>query len=82
MGSSFKEGIFKDGLESALILWAKQPKPTIKDSAGSQAQMDKMVRESPQSAQISEQAMVVIEETTTSVAPDLPSVAQRPFPLS
>jgi hypothetical protein len=79
MGSSFKQGIFKDGVESAVRLWAE---PIIKERDGSQTQMDKMVRESPQSAQISEQAMVVIEETTISVAPDLPCVAQRPFPLS
>jgi hypothetical protein len=79
MGSSFREGIFKDEVESALKKWAK---PTIKERAGSQTQMHKMARESPQSAQISEQAMVVIEETTISVAPDLPCVAQRPFPLS
>lgn len=79
MGSSFKEGIFKDDVGSALRLWAK---PTIKERAGSQTQMLKMARESPQNVQISDQAMVVIEETTTSVAPDLPSVAQPPFPLS
>jgi hypothetical protein len=79
MGSSFKEGFFNDDVGLALKSWAIT---TTKESAGSQTQMDKMARESPQSAQISEQAMVVIEETTTSVAPDLPSVAQRPFPLS
>lgn len=90
MGSSFKEGIFDEAMGSTLKIWAKPRRwGKSKERGGSspaeasQTQMHKMARESQQNAQISEQAMVVIEEiTTTSVASELPSVAQPPFPSS
>lgn len=90
MGSSFKEGIFDEAMGSTLKIWAKPRRwGKSKERGGSspaeasQTQMHKMARESQQNAQISEQAMVVIEEiTTTSVSSELPSVAQPPFPSS
>ena len=47
----------------------------------SQIQMQKMAKESPQNDPISEQAIVVIEETTTSIT-EHTSVAQLPFTSS
>ena len=88
MGSTFKEGIFEETVGTSVRIWAKHSGGKRKERAASgpaeatQIQMHKMATESPQNAQISEQAMVVIEETTTSVASELPSVAQPPFPSS
>ncbi|KAE8007845.1 hypothetical protein FH972_004408 [Carpinus fangiana] len=88
MGSTFKEVLFAEAVGTAVKTWASGGKSKRKERAASgpaqasQTQMHKMATELPQNAQISEQAMVVIEETTTSVASELPSVAQPPFPSS
>jgi hypothetical protein len=79
MGSTFKETLFEEAVGRAVGAWASGGKSKRKERAASgpaeesQTQMHKMATESPQNAQISEQAIVVIEETTTSVASELPA---------
>jgi hypothetical protein len=85
MGSAFKKGIFEEFVGSSMTHWVegirKRRDRTSSSNAASQIQMQKMDKESPQNAQISEQAIVVIEETGTSIT-ELPSVDQLPFSLS
>ncbi|KAM3714982.1 hypothetical protein ACB094_01G374700 [Castanea mollissima] len=76
MGSAFKSGMFEEHVESVFKHWAKGKHSD--QTVESQIQMQKMVKESPQNGQISEQAIVVIEETSTSIT-ELPSLAQLPF---
>ncbi|XP_059447671.1 MLO-like protein 13 [Corylus avellana] len=90
VGSRLKEGIFEETTGTSVRIWAKRSGGKRKERAesrpaeASQTQINKMATESPQNTQISEQAMVAIEETTTTVASELPSayVAQPPFPAS
>ncbi|KAL4655198.1 hypothetical protein ACB092_01G433200 [Castanea dentata] len=76
MGSAFKSGMFEEHVESLFKHWAKGKHSD--QTVESQIQMQKMAKESPQNGQISEQAIVVIEETSTSIT-ELPSLAQLPF---
>ena len=87
MGSSYKSAIFHKFVHSAFGIWAT-PGPRKRkfgrkrgQTEESQTQMQKMAKESPQNDPISEQAIVVIEETSTSIT-EHPSVAQLPFTSS
>lgn len=87
MGSSYKGAIFHELLHSAFRSWAT-PGPRKKrfgrtrgQTEESQTQMQKMAKESPQNDPISEQAIVVTEETSTSIT-EHTSVAQLPFTSS
>ena len=87
MGSSHKGAIFHEDLHSAVRSWAipgrrkRRFGRTRGQTEESQTQMQKMAKESPQNDPISEQAIVVIEETTTSIT-EHTSVAQLPFTSS
>ncbi|GMY19344.1 MLO-like protein 13 [Fagus crenata] len=86
MGSAFKKGIFEEFVGASVTHWVegfrkRRDGRTSSSNKASQIQMQKMDKESPQNAQISEQAIVVIEETGTSIT-ELPSVDQLPFSLS
>ncbi|KAK4605543.1 hypothetical protein RGQ29_013555 [Quercus rubra] len=75
MGSAFKRGMFEEHVARTIAEWAgishwakERPKVGTRDhTVESQIQMQKMAKESPQNGQISEQAIVVIEETSTSI---------------
>ena len=85
MGSAFKRGMFKEHMARTIAEWAgmshwakeRHKVGTRDQTVESQIQMQKMAKESPQNGQISEQAIVVIEETSTSIT-ELPSLAQLP----
>ncbi|KAL0012944.1 hypothetical protein SO802_000013, partial [Lithocarpus litseifolius] len=81
MGSAFKRGIFKVHVALKIKDWAGMTHKvgtTGERTEESQIQMQKMAKESPQNGQISEQAIVAIEETSTSIT-EVPSLAQLPF---
>ena len=86
MGSAFKRSMFEEHVASTIAHWAEMRHwgekkhgvgTTGDQTVESQIQMQKMAKESPQNGQISEQAIVVIEETSTSIT-ELPSLAQLP----
>nr|XP_023910719.1 MLO-like protein 13 [Quercus suber] len=79
MGSSYKGAIFKEFV-SEFRKKGKFGRPRGQTEER-QIQMQKMAKESPQNDPISEQAIVVIEETSTSIT-ELTSVAQLPFTSS
>lgn len=89
MGSAFKRGMFEEHVARTIAEWAgishwakERPKVGTRDhTVESQIQMQKMAKESPQNDPISEQAIVVIEETSTSIT-EHTSVAQLPFTSS
>ena len=87
MGSSYKSAIFHKFVHSAFGSWATYGPRKRKfgrkggQTEKSRTQMQKMAKESPQNDPISEQAIVVIEETSTSIT-EHPSVAQLPFTSS
>ena len=86
MGSAFKIGMLEQCLKSSVTHWVegfrkRREERTSSSNIASQIQMQKMDKETPQNAQISEQAIVVIAETGTSIT-ELPSVDQLPFSLS
>ncbi|KAF3973861.1 hypothetical protein ACB098_10G034300 [Castanea mollissima] len=81
MGSSYKGAMFEEFVHSAFKSWATPGRRRRKFRRGqteeSQIQMQKMAKELPQNDPISEQAIVVIEDTSTSIT-ELTSVAQLP----
>ncbi|KAK7841146.1 mlo-like protein 13 [Quercus suber] len=79
MGSSYKGAIFKEFV-SEFRKKGKFGRP-MGQTEERQIQMQKMAKESHQNDPISEQAIVVIEETSTSIT-ELTSVAQLPFTSS